>query len=249
MKRYIIIGPFLLVLFWSILGQFNFIDSFFLPSPFVVIKNMLSFFYTGIIFPDLCATLKRVLIAFSIGCCIGLPLGLYVGRSEKIYRSIEFVIDFFRSIPATALSPLFLLLFGITDVSKIAVAAFATTLIVLFNTAHGVLHAHTSRIAAARIMGATETQIFKWILFWESLPQTFVGMRSAVSMSLMVIIVTEMFIGTAVGLGKRIIDSQITYDIPSMYATILLSGVVGYLLNFIFVICERRLLHWTKRLG
>jgi len=91
----------------------------------------------------------------------GLPLGLFLGRSEKTYQSFEFIIDFFRSTPATALFPLFLLIFGIGDESKIALAAFTAMLIIIFNTAHGVMNASKSRVLAAKVMGATKIQIFK----------------------------------------------------------------------------------------
>jgi NitT/TauT family transport system permease protein len=247
MKKYSIIGPILLILIWAIASWLQLVDKFFLPGPFTTIKKLAELLGSGIIIGDLLSTLERVVLSFVIAIIIGLPLGLWLGRSEKIYRSVEFIIDFFRSTPATALFPLFLLVFGITDKSKIAVAAFASMLIIIFNTAYGVMHAKKARILAAQIMGATKSQIFRWILFWESLPQTFIGLRSAISLSLVIIVVTEMFIGTTSGLGRRIIDAQITYEIPSMYAIILLTGIVGYLFNLLFIAVEKRFLHWSGK--
>ena len=247
MKKYTLIGPVLLVLIWAIVARFQWVDNFLFPDPFIVIKKLIEILISGEIIDDLFMTLGRVILAFLIAIAVGLPLGLFLGRSEKIYRSIEFVIDFFRSTPATALFPLFLLVFGITDKSKIAVAAFSSALIIIFNTAYGVMHAKKYRILAAKIMGATNWQIFRQILFWESLPQTFIGLRSAVSLSLIIIIVTEMFIGTSVGLGKKIIDSQMIYEIPTMYAAILLTGIIGYFFNLLFLISEKKFLHWSGK--
>lgn len=247
MRKFTFIGPILLIVIWAVVAQLQLIDKFFLPGPFTTIGKLTQLLGSGAIVGDLISTLERVVLAFIIALVIGLPLGLLLGRSEKIYRSVEFIIDFFRSTPATALFPLFLLVFGITDKSKIAVAAFASMLIIIFNTAYGVMHAKKSRVLAAQIMGATKAQIFRWILFWESLPQTFIGLRSAISLSLVIIVVTEMFIGTTSGLGRRIIDAQITYEIPTMYATILLAGVVGYLLNLFFIAVEKRFLHWSGK--
>ena len=247
MRKYSIIGPIVLILIWAVASQLQLVDKFFLPDPFTVIKKLIELIGSGAILGDLFSTLERVILSFIIALAVGLPLGLFLGRSEKIYRSVEFIIDFFRSTPATALFPLFLLVFGITDKSKIAVAAFASMLIIIFNTAYGVMHAKKSRVLAAQIMGATKAQIFRWILFWESLPQTFIGLRSAISLSLVIIVVTEMFIGTTSGLGRKIIDSQITYEIPTMYATILLTGIVGYLLNLLFLAVEKRVLHWSGK--
>lgn len=247
MRKFTFIGPILLILIWAVAAQLELIDKFFLPDPFTTIKKLFELLANGAILGDLFSTLGRVALAFVIALVIGLPLGLILGRAEKIYRSVEFIIDFFRSTPATALFPLFLLVFGVTDKSKIAVAAFASVLIIIFNTAYGVMHAKKSRVLAAQIMGATKAQIFRWILFWESLPQTFIGLRSAISLSLVLIVVTEMFIGTNSGLGKKIIDSQITYEIPTMYAAILLAGIVGYLLNLLFLMLEKRFLHWSGK--
>ncbi|MDO8575470.1 MAG: ABC transporter permease [bacterium] len=249
MKKYTIaiIGPISLIFVWFIIVKFQFINSFFLPDPLTTIQKLIQLLTSGIIIGDLVSTFDRVALAFAIASVIGLPLGLFLGRSEKLYRSVEFLIDFFRSTPATALFPLFLLIFGITDKSKIAVAAFSSMLIIIFNTSYGVMHARKSRILAAKIMGATKMQIFRWILFWESLPQTFIGLRSAVSLSLVIIVVSEMFIGTNLGLGRRILDAQITYEIPNMYAVILLTGIIGYLLNFLFIIIEKRFLHWSGK--
>ena len=99
----------------------------------------------------------------------------------------------------------------------------------------------------AKIMGANSWQIFSKITFWETLPHTIIGFRHAVSLSLVVIIVTEMFIGTTVGLGKKIIDFQYTYNIPDMYAVILLTGIIGYLINAFFAYIGRKCTHWSSR--
>lgn len=247
MKPYTLLGPVFLILLWAGVAKFQLVDSFFLPGPFTTAKELVELLSAGEIMQDFMATLRRVALSFGIAVIVGVPLGLVLGSKERLYRSAEFIIDFFRSTPATAMFPLFLLLFGITDKSKIAVAAFTSALIIIFNTAYGVMHAKRSRLLAAQLMGATRLQIFRWILFWESLPQTFIGLRSAVSLSLVVIIVTEMFIGTSVGLGRKIIDAQITYEIPTMYAVILLTGILGYLLNAIFIAIEKRVLHWSGK--
>ena len=139
---------------------------------------------------------------------IGVPLGVLLGSNEKAYRSVEFLIDFFRSTPSSALIPLFLLIFGVSDINKVAIAAFGALLIVVFNSAYGVINARKQRVMAARVMGASRWQIFKDVLIWESLQPTFVGLRSAVSMALVIVIVAEMFIGSDSGLGHRIIDAQ-----------------------------------------
>lgn len=178
---------------------------------------------------------------------MGVPLGIALGSNEKIYRSVEFLIDFFRSTPSSALIPLFLLIFGITDVNKIAIATFAAVLLIIFNSAYGVMNAKKTRVNAAITMGIPKRFIFKDVLFMESLPQTFVGLRTGVSMALVIVIVAEMFIGSTDGLGHRIIDAQQVFNVKEMYGSILITGALGYGLNLLFLLVEKRIVHWSGK--
>jgi sulfonate transport system permease protein len=189
----------------------------------------------------------RTVQAFLIAAAVGMPLGVLLGSNERAYRSVEFLIDFFRSTPSSALIPLFLLIFGVSDINKVAIAAFGAFLIVVFNSAYGVINARKQRVMAAQVMGASRWQIFKDVLIWESLQPSFVGLRSAVSMALVIVIVAEMFIGSDKGLGHRIIDAQQVLNVKTMYAAILAAGALGYALNILFLVAERRIVHWSGR--
>ena len=186
-------------------------------------------------------------LAFLIATAIGVPLGVALGASSVVYRSVEFLVDFFRSTPSSALIPLFLLIFGITDMNKIAIAAFAAVLVILFNSAYGVMNAKKTRVMAAMTMGVSRMHIFKDVLLMESLPQTFVGLRSGISMALVIVIVAEMFIGSENGLGHRIIDAQQIFNVKEMYSSILITGALGYVLNLVFIALEKNLIHWSGK--
>ncbi len=140
-----------------------------------------------------------------------------------------------------------MLIFGLSDFSKVSIAAFTVWLVVVFNVAHGVLNARHTRILAAKSMGASRWRLFKDVIFFETLPQTFVGLRTGISMSLAVIIVGEMFIGSSSGLGHRIIDAQISYRLADMYGSILVCGIIGYLLNYILIALDKTFIHWAGR--
>ena len=127
--------------------------------------------------------------------------------------------------------PLFLLVFGIGEVAKIAVAAFSAWLVIVFNVAYGVMNARPTRILAARSWARLAAHISRRD-FFESFPQTFVGFRLGVSFALVVIIVAEMFIGATNGMGRRIIDAQIRYSLSEMYASILVAGAWDTASNF-----------------
>lgn len=242
-----VIGPAILIAVWWIAFVFDLVDKNLLPSPFATLYDTGVNIATGDVLADFWFTLVRVFYAFIIAVIVGIPLGIVLGANDKVYRSVEFLIDFFRSTPATAMFPLFLLLFGLGDFSKIAVACFAAMLVIVFNTAYGVMNARQTRILAARSMGASRLRIFASVIFFETLPQTFVGLRTAVSMALVVIIVAEMFIGATDGLGHRIIDAQISYNLTDMYGSILVTGAMGYGLNVIFLALEKHFVHWSGK--
>ena len=238
-----VLGPLLLFVLWDAVVRFGLIKPSLLPTPFALVTGLAG----GPLLLDFAVTVKRTLEAFLIAAAIGVPLGVLLGSNERAYRSVEFLIDFFRSTPSSALIPLFLLIFGVSDINKVAIAAFGALLIVLFNSAYGVMNARKQRIMAAKVMGASRWQIFKDVLIWESLQPTFVGLRSAVSMALVIVIVAEMFIGSDNGLGHRIIDAQQVLNVKSMYSAILAAGILGYMLNILFLIIERRVVHWSGR--
>jgi ABC-type nitrate/sulfonate/bicarbonate transport system permease component len=241
------IGPMLLITVWWMAAKGGWVNKDLLPSPIETLRDTAFNIWSGSMTRDFSRTLIRVLYSILIGIVAGVPVGIVLGARSAIYRSVEFNIDFFRSTPATALFPLFLLLFGLGDLTKVAVAAFAGWLVIVFNVAYGVMNARQTRILAARSMGASSLRIFRDIIFFETLPQTFVGLRTAVSLALVVVIVAEMFIGATDGLGHRIIDAQISYSLTDMYGSILVAGAMGYGLNLALLLLERSLVHWSGK--
>jgi sulfonate transport system permease protein len=232
-----VIGPLLLFLVWDFVVRFKLISPILLPTPGATLQTLVFGLFGGTLLMDFLHTVWRTLQAFLIAAAVGMPLGVLLGSNERAYRSVEFLIDFFRSTPSSALIPLFLMIFGVSDVNKVAIAAFGALLIVLFNSAYGVINARKQRVMAARVMGASRWQIFKDVLVWESLQPSFVGLRSAVSM----------FIGSENGLGHRIINSQQVMNVRDMYASILAAGALGYALNVLFLVIEKRIVHWSGR--
>ena len=242
-----VVGPLVLFIVWDLVVRAGLIKPILLPTPAATLGALFSGLAGGALLIDFGVTVLRTLEAFLIAAVVGVPLGVLLGSNERAYRSVEFLIDFFRSTPSSALIPLFLLIFGVSDINKVAIAAFGALLIVVFNSAYGVINARKQRVMAARVMGATRWQVFKDVLIWESLQPTFVGLRSAVSMALVIVIVAEMFIGSDNGLGHRIIDAQQVLNVKSMYAAILAAGALGYALNVLFLVAERKIVHWSGR--
>jgi NitT/TauT family transport system permease protein len=241
------LGPLLLFIIWDVTVRMRLVSPVLLPLPGDTLTTMVLGLAGGTLLTDFGDTLLRTFEAFASAAIVGVPVGILLGSNQRAYQSVEFLVDFFRSTPSSALIPLFMMIFGVTDLNKVAIAAFASILVILFNSAYGVMNARKQRVMAARVMGANRWQIFKDVLIWESLQPIFVGLRSGVSMALVIVIVAEMFIGSENGLGHRIIDSQQVLNVRDMYASILCAGAMGYALNIIFLVLERRIVHWSGR--
>ncbi len=242
-----IVGVAGLILLWYIAVWVKIVDPVLLPLPTDTFRAMWTGMIGGKLGSDFLHTVERTTLATIIASVIAIPLGIFLGASERLYRSVEFVIDFFRSTPASAMFPLFLVLFGVGDRTKIAVAAFGAALVILFNVAYGVMNARKTRLLAAKVMGASPLRILMDVTLLESLPQTFVGLRNGVSLALVIVVVAEMFIGSTDGLGNRVFEAQQLFAMPDMYAAIFAAGALGYGLNLLFLLVERRFVHWSGK--
>jgi NitT/TauT family transport system permease protein len=242
-----VIGVIGLIAFWSVVAWRQWVDPVLLPSPWKAFEAFWQGMRGGALGFDFVKTVYRTAASTAIAAVIAIPLGIVLGSSERVYRSLEFVIDFFRSTPASAMFPLFLVLFGVGDETKISVAAFGAVLVILFNVAYGVMNARKTRLLAAKVMGASRLRVLFDVMLLESLPQTFVGLRNGVSLALVIIVVAEMFIGSQDGLGHSVFEAQQLFDMPRMYAAIFAAGALGYALNLLFLVIERRFVHWSGK--
>jgi len=242
-----LIGVIALVAIWWLVFALRLVDPVLLPGPTETFRALWKGLSAGALGADFAKTVWRTIVSTAIAAVIAIPLGVLLGSWERLYRSLEFVIDFFRSTPASAMFPLFLVLFGVGDRTKIAVAAFGAALVILFNVAYGVMNARKTRLLAARVMGASRIGVLLDVMLLESLPQTFVGLRNGVSLALVIIVVAEMFIGSQDGIGHSVFEAQQMFEMPQMYAAIFAAGALGYGLNLLFLLIERRFVHWAGK--
>lgn len=191
------------------------------------------------------ASLYRIVLGFGLGVFFGVLGGIIIGKS-RISGGFECIIDFFRSIPAPALIPIFLLLFGIGNSAKIALTTFLVCLWMAVHTSYGIKNGNHERILVAKIIGLSRIKILLHLTIPEALPHISAGIRSSISLSLILTILTEIVIGADKGLGQRVIDYQLFYKISDMYAVILLTGLLGFIFNTSFLMLEKRLIHWKN---
>lgn len=238
--------PLGIVLLWWVLSVTKSINPFYVPYfPDVVRALIDSFGPEGL--KHIGLTFYRMFAGFIITGVVAVPLGLLIGMNRSTYRSLEIVIDFYRSVPATALIPLFLLFFGLGDGAKIAQVIFICFWVILVNTIYGVWNSSALRIRVAHVFKVSKMQLLRDVIFWGALPQIMVGLRIALSLALLVIVVSEMFVGTEYGIGQKIYDSYITYKTAYLYAYILIVGMLGYAANKLFLIMEQKVVHWAGK--
>ncbi len=246
-EREAFIGPLALLLIWYLISAFQWVNPFFLPSPWSVLLELKKLLFSQEIYPHLGKTLYRMFSGYILAILLGIPLGIMVGYWEKAYNSLEFVIEFFRGFPATSLFPLFMLAFGIGDAAKIAIVIFSCSLVITINTLYGVRNSSKTRQMVAETMKASNTYIFARVILPDALPYITAGLRTALSLTLIIVVILEMFIGTDKGLGHLIYNAHMTYRIPEMYATIVITGLIGYGMNKGFIKLEEEVIHWGGR--
>ena len=180
---------------------------------------------------DLGYTVGRALLGFGLSTIIGVPLGLLLGWSKRFRDWIEIPVEFFRSLPAPALFPLLIILFGIGDLAKVAGIVFACLFPIIVQTAYGVINGNRIRVRLAERMGFDQWKILVKIVYPQALPYVFAGLRNALSLSLIATVVVEMMMAGRVGLGYSIFNTYQIFRIPEMYAYIIVTGLTGWTLN------------------
>lgn len=234
-----------LIILWGFVSFAGLVDSIILPAPSDVLSAFPKIFVEDNLIKDVGYTLLRVLCSIIIACILGIPLGLFLGYYKNWYNLFEGPLHALRSIPATALFPLLLIVIGVGNLSIIVLAAYPSLLIIVVNTVSGVSLANKRRIYQAEILGVKSFGLMRDILIYEALPNILDGIRTSISYSLALIIAVEMFIGIDnIGLGRRIFDYQSAYQIPETYAAIIIAGSLGIILNLLLNLAEMRLLQW-----
>lgn len=247
MRNRRVLFPCLLLGLWSLLSYTALVSEFFMATPSDTAFALVRLFGTGEILEDLVFTIGRILSGLLIGSIFGLLAGCIIGISPRVWSYVEGTVDFFRSLPAFALFPFFILVFGPGDNAKVATTAWFVAFIMLVASAYTIRNTNSTRLNAARALGATQLQTFLHVVVPDGIPQLMVGFRTALAFAPIVVVATEMFSGTRHGLGDRIYEARLVYKVPEMYATLIISGLVGYGLNKSFTLLCGRFVHWTGK--
>ena len=218
-----------------------------LPSPIAVLEAAKDMLVSGILIPNIAASLKRVFVGFMLAVSIAVPLGIICGWYRTLLDICDPIIELFRPIPVLALLPLAILWFGIGESSKIFLIAYGSFFPIFINTLAGVRFVDPIYIQAGESLGATKLQIFYRVILMAALPNIFTGLRLGIGFAFLTIVAAEM-IASESGLGYLIVDTQLTFQTDRTLVATLMFGILGYLLSTLLLQLERRMLRWNKGL-
>lgn len=202
-----------------------------------------SLFLTDTALENIGPSLGRLVAGWLIAGAIGTGLGILLGRSERALAYLNPLLHFARSLPPPALVPVFVLLFGIGTPMQLATIVFGVVWPVLLNTVEGARSVGAVRTDTARAFGIERHRWIFGVVLPSALPKIFAGLRVSMAMALILMIVSELT-GSTNGMGYQLSETQGSFDLPQMWAYIVLLGVLGYLLNSVFLLVERRFLGW-----
>jgi NitT/TauT family transport system permease protein len=228
---------------WEVAPRVGLVDDVFLPPLTTVLSAFRELVVGGQLAQHLGASLTRALTGFAIALVLAVPLGVAIGWYKPVAETLNPILEIFRNTAALALLPVFILILGIGETSKIALVVYASTFPILLNTISGVRTVDPLLVKSARSLGLPAYRLFQKVILPAAAPTIFTGIRMAAASSILVLIAAEM-VGAKAGLGYLITASQLNFQIPNMYAGIIAISIVGLVFNGILVTVERRLSRW-----
>jgi sulfonate transport system permease protein len=233
----------LFVLTWQFASQFSLVDPSVIPPFTTVVAAMAHGFIDGALFDNMLVSLRRSGIAFGIAVSLAIPLGLFMGSFRRFEDVVDSLLQLFRQTSALAIYPIFILLLGLGETSKVMLICWAAFFPVLLNTISGVKLVDRRLIEMARVFGASRVDIFKRVVLPAATPAIFVGLRLSATIALLLLVAAEM-IGANRGLGFMIINSQYNFQIPMMFAAIVLLALIGLVINSFLLLLQNWLCRW-----
>jgi ABC-type nitrate/sulfonate/bicarbonate transport system permease component len=193
---------------------------------------------------NLLPSLARMAAGLTAALILGASLGLALGRSERLLAYLDPLLQFARSIPPPTLVPVFIVLLRLGTPMQVTSIAFGAVWPILLNTADGARSVDPVQIATARAFRLPARDRLARIIVPSALPAMFAGLRLSLSLSLILMVFSELLPGTADGIGFELTDAQSRFDLTTMWAAIVLLGLLGYLFNTLLLAVERRALRW-----
>jgi NitT/TauT family transport system permease protein len=221
------------------------VPSIYLPKASTVLQRMIELVADPPFLKHVLATMAAWATGLAVAILISVPAGIVIGTSELAYKTSSPVIEFMRPIPAAALIPLAILLWGQGFSVKVILVAYATTWPILFNTVYGVHDVDPIAVQTARCFGLKRLAIHWRISLPSAAPLIFTGIRISASIGLVVVIAAELLASADRGIGSYILFVSLNGGhMDSVLAGAAIAGILGVFINSILSFIDRRLFAW-----
>ena len=235
--------PILVLVIWGLWSSGS--DTYYFPPLTDILSTFADTWLFERVSSDVVPSLVRMGLGFGIAVALGISTGLLLGLSPRARRAAAPIVEFLRAIPPPALLPFAILVIGVGNSMKVFIIAFVCIWPILLNTIDGVIGVDPTLRETTRVYGVTTRDRFWRVMLPAASPQIFAGMRTSLSLALILMVISEMVASTN-GIGFFVLQSQRSFAIPEMWSGIVLLGILGYVLNLIFAAVERRVLAWHR---
>jgi ABC-type nitrate/sulfonate/bicarbonate transport system permease component len=235
--------PILVLVAWGLWSAGS--DTYYYPPLTEILSTFADTWLFERVGSDVVPSLVRMGLGYGIAVLLGIGLGLLLGMSRRARRAAAPIVEFLRAIPPPALLPFAILVIGVGNSMKVFIIAFVCLWPILLNTIDGVTGIDPTLRETTRVYGIEGRERLWRVMLPAASPQIFAGMRTSLSLALILMVISEMVASTN-GIGYFVLQSQRTFAIPEMWSGILLLGILGYAFNGAFVLIERRLLRWHR---
>jgi ABC-type nitrate/sulfonate/bicarbonate transport system permease component len=220
--------------------------SFYFPPLGVIGERFVELWLSERLADDLIPSLRRLAIGYLLCVVVGVGAGLLLGAFRLLQQAVQPFAEFLRALPAVALIPFGILVFGARgDSMKIFIILIGAVWPILLNTIDGVRGVDRGMLDMARAYGVGRWGRIRDVIIPATLPRVVTGMRTSLSIAIILMVVSEM-VASSNGIGYFVLESQRRFAISDMWAGIVLLGIIGYIANFSFVQVERRVLRWHR---
>jgi ABC-type nitrate/sulfonate/bicarbonate transport system permease component len=228
---------------WQMLAETRTISPVFFPPPTRALDVLWSRLTDGTAWPSVNATALRMLFGWFFASLLGIVLGAAIGSSRIARDFLEPTLEFVRPLPASAIIPVAILFLGLSNHMSVAVIAFGAIWPVLLSSVHGFSSIHGRLQEVSAVLGFSKLDYLRKIAIPSAMPDIMSGVRVSLAISLILAVVTEMQ-ASLPGIGRDIFMAQRNFRSADLYAGLILLGVIGFLVNFVLVAFEKRLLGW-----
>jgi ABC-type nitrate/sulfonate/bicarbonate transport system permease component len=235
--------PIVLVVLWAVWSAGS--GSYYYPPLTKILASFRDTWLFSRVGSDVVPSLVRLALGYGIASVVAVALGLLLALVPWLRRACDPIVQFLRAIPPPALLPFGILVMGVGDSMKVFIIAFVCLWPVLLNTMDGISGIDATLLDTSRVYRVSAWDRVVRVMLPAAAPQIFAGLRTSLSLALILMVISEMVASTN-GIGYFVLQSQRTFAIPEMWSGILLLGILGYLLNLLFVIVERRVLRWHR---